>query len=62
VKQGTAAMRHPESFKITLGELIAALMDETLRDVPDEKAARLLIAFMLGELLNGERLDSRSWR
>ena len=55
-------MRHPDGLKITLGELIAALMDETLRDVPDEKAARLLIAFMLGELLNGERLDSRSWR
>jgi len=55
-------MRHPEGLKITLGELIATLMDETLRYVPDGKAAHVLVAFMLGELLNGARLDLKSWR
>jgi hypothetical protein len=50
-------MRKQETLEITLGDLIAALVDETAKLVPDEKAAHALVAYILGDLLN----NSKKW-
>jgi hypothetical protein len=52
-------MRKQEKFEVTLGDLIAALVDETVQFVPDEKAAHALVAYILGDLLNDPRLVSK---
>lgn len=46
-------MRKRKNLQVTLGDLIAVLMDETLPFVPDEKLACALVAYILGDLLNG---------
>lgn len=51
-------MRKQEKLKVTLGDLIAALVDEIAQFVPDEKAAHTLVAYILGDLLNDSRVVS----
>ncbi|MGE5303978.1 MAG: hypothetical protein ACM3TN_11735 [Alphaproteobacteria bacterium] len=47
---------------VTLGDLIVALVDETVQFVPDGKAAHALVAYILGDLLNDSRAMSKKWR
>jgi len=49
-------VRKQEKLKVTLGDLIAALVDEIAQFVPDEKAAHTLVAHILGDLLNDSRV------
>jgi hypothetical protein len=55
-------MRKQEKFVVTLGDLIVALVDETVQFVSDEKAAHTLVAYILGDLLNDSRAMSRKWQ
>jgi hypothetical protein len=43
----------------TLGELIAALTDETVHFVHDEKEVYRVVAYMVADLLNKQRVDSK---
>jgi|GEM_PF-2708441 hypothetical protein len=43
----------------TLGELIAALTDETAHFVRDEKEVYRVVAYMIADLLSKQRLDSK---
>jgi hypothetical protein len=52
-------VRKREKLEVTLGDLIAALVDETVQFVPDEKAAHTLVAYILGDLLNDHRVASK---
>ncbi len=54
-------MRRGENFETTLGDLIAALTEETVQLVPDEKLAHMLVAYMLADLLNCWGAISKSW-
>ena len=48
-----------ETGNSTLGELIAALTDETAHFVRDEKEVYRVVAYMITDLLNKQRLDSK---
>jgi len=57
-------MKHPvatraETENSTLGELIAALTDETSHFVHDEKEVYRVVAYMVTDLLNKQRYDSK---
>ncbi len=45
----------------TLGDLILALTEETVRFVHDEKAANILVAYILSDLFNNSGPNSQSW-
>lgn len=45
----------------TLGELIVALTEETSRHVPDEKAANILVAYILSDLFRNTGPVSKRW-
>ena len=45
----------------TLGELIVALTEETSRHVPDEKAANILVAYILSDLFRSTEPVSKRW-
>jgi len=45
----------------TLGELIVALTEETSRHVPDEKAAHILVAYILSDLFRNTEPISKRW-
>jgi hypothetical protein len=56
-------MKNPVNTRVnkgnsTLGELIAALTDETAHFVHDEKEVYRVVAYMITDLLNQHRLDS----
>ena len=50
-----------ENLDTTLGELIAALTDETIQLVPDEKLAHALVVYMLAEIFDNSRMISQTW-
>ena len=50
-------MRKQKTLEVTLGDLIVALVDETVQFVPDEKAVHALVAYILGDFLN----SSKKW-
>lgn len=57
-------MKNPVTTRVdkgnsTLGELIAALTDETAHFVHDEKEVYRVVAYMITDLLNKNRLDSK---
>lgn len=57
-------MKNPVTTRVdkgnsTLGELIAALTDETAHFVHDEKEVYRVVAYMITDLLNKHRLDSK---
>lgn len=57
-------MKHPIATRIemdnsTLGELIAALTDETAHFVHDEKEVYRVVAYMVTDLLNKQRHESK---
>lgn len=57
-------MKNPVNTRVdkgnsTLGELIAALTDETAHFVHDEKEVYRVVAYMITDLLNQHRLDSK---
>ena len=57
-------MKNPVDTRVnaensTLGELIAALTDETSHFVRDEKEVYRVVAYMVADLLNKQRLDSK---
>ena len=57
-------MKNPVATRIetensTLGELIAALTDETSHFVRDEKEVYRVVAYMVTDLLNKQRYDSK---
>ena len=54
-------MRRGEQLDTTLGELVTALIDETVELVPDEKLAHTLVAYMLADVLNNWRAISNTW-
>lgn len=54
-------MPRVEKLDTTLGELIAALTDETIQVVPDEKLAHTLVAYMLAEIFNNSCMSSQTW-
>jgi CBS-domain-containing membrane protein len=60
---GETAMKNPvdtvNAENSTLGELIAALTDETSHFVHDEKEVYRVVAYMVADLLNKHRLDSK---
>ncbi|MGH7770625.1 MAG: hypothetical protein ACREQA_00125 [Candidatus Binatia bacterium] len=54
-------MSTEETLETTLGDLIAALSEETVRFVHDEKAANILVAYILSDLLHNSGPTSNSW-
>jgi len=54
-------MRTGEKLDTTLGDLVAALTEETVQLVPDEKLAHTLVAYMLADVLNNWRTISNIW-
>ena len=57
-------MKNPVATRVdaensTLGELIAALTDETAHFVHDEKEVYRVVAYMVTDLLNKHRYDSK---
>lgn len=55
-------MEREGSLETTLGDLIAALTEETSQYVHDEKEACKVVAFMLTHLLNNSGAASRRWQ
>jgi hypothetical protein len=53
-------MKREETFETTIGDLVAALTEETSQYVHDEKEACKVVAFMLTHLLNPSAPASRS--
>jgi hypothetical protein len=51
---------HANTENSTLGELIAALTDETSHFVHDEREVYRVVAYMVADLLNKQRHDSRT--
>ena len=43
-------MEREDLLEITLGDLIVALSEGTSRHVPDERAANILVAYILSDL------------
>ena len=54
-------MRKGERLDTNLGDLVAALTEETVQLVPDEKLAHTLVAYMLADVLNNWRTISNIW-
>jgi hypothetical protein len=54
-------MRTGEKLDTTLGDVVAALTEETVQLVPDEKLAHTLVANMLADVLNNWRTISNTW-
>jgi hypothetical protein len=54
-------MRREEQLDSTLGDLVTALIDETVELVPDEKLAHTLVAYMLADVLNNRRTILKIW-
>jgi len=54
-------MRRAEQLDSTLGDLVTALIDETVELVPDEKLAHTLVAYMLADVLNNRRTILKIW-
>ena len=54
-------MRRGERLDTTLGDVVAALTEETVQLVPDEKLAHTLVAYMLADVLNNWRTISNTW-
>lgn len=54
-------MCREENFETTLGDMVAALTEETVQLVPDEKLAHTLVAYMLADVLNNTRTISNTW-
>lgn len=54
-------MRRGEKLDTTLGDLVAALTEETVQLVPDEKLAHTFVAYMLADVLNNWRTISNTW-
>jgi len=54
-------MRTGEKLDTTLGDVVAALTEETVQLVPDEKLAHTLVAYMLADVLNNWRTISNTW-
>ena len=54
-------MRTGEKLDTTLGNLVAALTDEMVELVPDEKLAHTLVAYMLADVLNNWRTILNTW-
>lgn len=50
-----------DTVETTLGELIVALTEETSRHVPDEKAANILVAYILSDLFRNTEPISKCW-
>ncbi len=55
-------MDREEIIQTTLGDLIVALTEETMRFVRDKKEAYNLVAFMLVNLLSNSGATSRPWQ
>jgi len=55
----TPVANRVETENSTLGELIAALTDETAHFVRDEKEVYRVVAYMVTDLLNKQRYDSK---
>jgi len=54
-------MRRGKKIETTLGDLVAALTEETVELVPDEKLAHTLVAYMLADVLNNWRAILNNW-
>ena len=54
-------MSRGEQLDTTLGDLVTALIDETVELVPDEKLAHTLVAYMLADVLNYRRTILKIW-
>ena len=54
-------MRRGEQLDTTLGDLVTALIDETVELVPDEKLAHTFVAYMLADVLNNWRAIPNTW-
>ena len=54
-------MEREHRVETTLGELIVALTEETSRHVHDEKAANILVAYILSDLFHSSEPVSISW-
>ena len=50
-----------DMVETTLGELIVALTEETSRHVPDQKAANILVAYILSDLFRNTEPISKRW-
>jgi hypothetical protein len=59
--EGRPGMRRGKKIDSTLGDLVAALTEETVELVPDEKLAHTLVAYMLADVLNNWRTISNTW-
>ena len=58
---GGPDMERENGVETTLGELIVALTEETSRHVHDEKAANILVAYILSDLFHNTEPISKSW-
>lgn len=54
-------MERGDIVESTLGDLIVALSEETARHVPDEKAANILVAYMLSDLFGNAGAYPTYW-
>ena len=54
-------MEREHNVETTLGELIVALTEETSRHVHDEKAASILVAYILSDLFRTTEPMSTHW-
>lgn len=54
-------MEPEDIVETTLGELIVALTEETSRHVADEKAANILVAYILSDLFRNTSPISKCW-
>ena len=55
-------MEIAETLETTLGDLVAALTEETTPYVRDEKEAYRVVAFMLMHLLHNSGAPSKVWQ
>ena len=55
-------MEREDILETTLGDLIDALSEETSRYVPDEKAANLLVAYLLSDLFRKSATYPMRWQ
>jgi hypothetical protein len=54
-------MERGDPVETTLGDLIVALTEEAARHVSDPKAANILVAYMLSDLLRNTEYSPRLW-
>ena len=55
-------MESHDTVKTTLGELIAALTEETAGIIRDERKANKIVAFIVTHMLNRSAPASRKWQ